>query len=51
MTIAVVGAGLAGLSAAYELVQAGAEVAVLESERRAGGVIVTERPEIGRAHV
>lgn len=45
MTIAVVGAGLAGLSAAYELVQAGAEVIVLESERRAGGVIVTERPD------
>ena len=45
MKVVVVGAGIAGLSAAYDLLRAGAEVTVLESERRAGGVIVTDRPE------
>src|SRR5256712_677658 len=44
MTCAVEGGGLAGLSAAWELRQAGAEVALLEGERRTGGVVVTERP-------
>src|SRR2546427_201113 len=44
MPCAVVGGGLAGLSAAWELRQAGAEVALLEGERRMGGVVVTERP-------
>jgi len=43
MTVAVVGAGLAGLSAAWELSRAGAEVVVLDAGRRAGGMIVTER--------
>ena len=43
MTIAVVGAGVAGLAAAWELVRAGADVTVLDSERRPGGVVVTER--------
>src|SRR5213594_3780110 len=43
MTCVVVGAGLTGLSAAWELIRAGTEVIVLESERRAGGVVVTER--------
>lgn len=43
MTVAVVGAGIAGLAAAWELTQAGAEAVVLEAERRPGGVIVTER--------
>jgi oxygen-dependent protoporphyrinogen oxidase len=38
-----VGAGIAGLAAAWELVRAGADVTVLESERRPGGVIITER--------
>ena len=42
MKIIVVGAGIAGLAAAWELTRAGADVVVLESERRAGGVIVTE---------
>ncbi|MBI1966638.1 MAG: FAD-dependent oxidoreductase, partial [Gemmatimonadetes bacterium] len=36
MKVAVVGAGIAGLSAAYDLLKAGADVTVLESERRAG---------------
>jgi len=43
MTVAVVGAGLAGLSAAWEVKQAGAEVVVLDAGRQPGGMIVTER--------
>jgi oxygen-dependent protoporphyrinogen oxidase len=43
VTVAVVGAGLTGLSAAWELARAGAEVVVLEAGRHPGGVIVTER--------
>ena len=43
VTVAVVGAGLAGLSAAWELSRAGAEVVVLDAARRPGGIIVTER--------
>jgi len=43
MTVAVVGAGLAGLAAAWELNRARAEVVVLDAGRRAGGMIVTER--------
>jgi oxygen-dependent protoporphyrinogen oxidase len=42
-TVAVVGAGIAGLAAAWQVQQAGVAVTVLESERRTGGVIVTER--------
>ncbi|HEY7192736.1 MAG TPA: FAD-dependent oxidoreductase [Gemmatimonadales bacterium] len=42
MKVVVVGAGIAGLAAAWDLTRAGMEVAVLESERRTGGVIVTE---------
>ncbi len=45
--VVVVGAGIAGLAAAYELHRAGAEVLVLESEARAGGVIVSEHPAPG----
>ena len=44
-TVAVAGAGLAGLSAAWELLRAGAKVVVLEALRRPGGVVVTERPD------
>ena len=40
--VVVVGAGIAGLAAAWDLAQAGADVTVLESERRPGGLIVTE---------
>jgi protoporphyrinogen oxidase len=43
VTVVVVGAGLAGLAAAWELRQAAADVIVLESGRRAGGVTVTEQ--------
>lgn len=47
MKVVVVGAGLAGLAAAYDLVTAGADVTVLESERRAGGTVVTDHPAPG----
>jgi len=40
--VIVVGAGLAGLAAAYDARRMGADVVVLESEHRPGGVVVTE---------
>src|SRR5207245_1760598 len=39
------GAGLAGLSAAWEVNQAGVEMVVLDAGRQPGGMIVTERRE------
>lgn len=41
--VIVIGAGLAGMSAAYELVQAGHEVTVLEARTRSGGRVWTLR--------
>lgn len=41
--VGVIGGGLTGLAAAWELQRAGADAVVYESEPRAGGVIVTER--------
>jgi protoporphyrinogen/coproporphyrinogen III oxidase len=41
--VAIIGGGIAGLSAAYELRQRGLSVVVLEAGSRAGGVITTER--------
>ena len=41
--VAIVGGGIAGLAAAYELRQRGVSVRVLEAAPRAGGVITTER--------
>lgn len=42
-TVIVIGAGLAGLAAAYELIQAGHDVTVLEALTRPGGRILTLR--------
>lgn len=42
-SVLVLGAGLAGLSAAWELVDAGHEVTVLEARSRAGGKVSTVR--------
>jgi oxygen-dependent protoporphyrinogen oxidase len=41
--VVIVGAGVSGLSAAYELRKRKRSVIVLERERRPGGIIVTER--------
>jgi monoamine oxidase len=41
--IIIIGAGLAGLSAAYELTQAGHDITVFEAKQRAGGRVYTVR--------
>jgi protoporphyrinogen/coproporphyrinogen III oxidase len=41
--VAIIGGGIAGLAAAYELRQRGIQAVVLEAAPRAGGVIITER--------
>jgi oxygen-dependent protoporphyrinogen oxidase len=41
--VAIVGAGISGLAAAYELQKRGLRVRVLEASARAGGVITTDR--------
>ena len=43
--ILIIGAGVAGLAVARELVRAGEEVRVLEARDRIGGRIFTERSE------
>lgn len=42
MKVCVVGGGISGLSAAYRLMKAGADVTVLEGKERAGGLLGTE---------
>jgi monoamine oxidase len=46
--VIIVGAGLAGLSAAYELLQAGHEPLVIEAQHRVGGRIYTMREPFAR---
>lgn len=43
--VIVIGAGLAGMCAAYELMQAGHEVSVLEARKRSGGRVWTLRDD------
>ncbi|MBX9928856.1 MAG: FAD-dependent oxidoreductase [Gemmatimonadaceae bacterium] len=50
--IIVLGAGMAGLTAAYQLVQAGHDVTVIEARHEAGGRVRTLRePFVGGQHV
>ncbi|HLG35475.1 MAG TPA: FAD-dependent oxidoreductase [Bacteroidia bacterium] len=44
-SVAIIGAGPAGLSAAYDLVQAGYDVTVFEKEKKAGGMITYAIPD------
>ncbi|MYC93175.1 MAG: FAD-dependent oxidoreductase [Gemmatimonadetes bacterium] len=50
MRIVVVGAGMAGLAAAYELSRAGHEVTVLEARERVGGRVLTLRAPFAAGH-
>ena len=43
--IVIIGAGISGLAAAWELEKRGVQPLILEQTRRAGGVILTERAE------
>jgi oxygen-dependent protoporphyrinogen oxidase len=47
--VTVVGAGIAGLLAAYALDKKGYEVTLLEERERAGGLIETQRTDYGIA--
>ena len=45
MNITIVGAGISGLSAAFELQKSGFEVTILEGSERLGGKILTSEIE------
>jgi monoamine oxidase len=47
--VVVIGAGLGGLSAAYELQKLGYRVTILEAQERVGGRVLTEREGFGGA--
>ena len=48
--IIIIGAGLAGLSAGYELSHAGHEVTILEARNRVGGRVHTHRNDFSDGH-
>lgn len=50
LRIVVVGAGVSGLTAAYELTRAGHEVTVLEARDRVGGRVLTRRSPFAAGH-
>jgi oxygen-dependent protoporphyrinogen oxidase len=45
MRVAVIGGGIAGVSAAYELARAGADFTLYEASRRLGGIVETVRQD------
>ncbi len=51
LRVVVVGAGMSGLAAAYELSRAGHEVTVLEARQRVGGRVLTLRSSFAPGHL